>query len=122
MDFNKYQFNTRKTFISTDRPYDLILSRMTLGLVGESGEVADKVTKYRSRNCFCFVFVSLDLAPNKTISVIQRHRNQQTCPKYMARRSKEGNLLLLVSLANHLRYEEKELFDFSNYICFVVAL
>jgi len=46
MDFTRYQFSTRKTFISTDRPYDLILSRMTLGLVGESGEVADKVKKY----------------------------------------------------------------------------
>ena len=46
MDFLNYQRNAIKTLRKNNNSSELELARLTLGLVGEAGEVAEKVKKY----------------------------------------------------------------------------
>ena len=45
MQFNEYQRKTHETFIDLGHNKKLTLARLTLGLTGEAGEVAEKVKK-----------------------------------------------------------------------------
>jgi len=45
MEFNDYQQKALKTLIETEEK-DKLIARLTLGIAGEGGEIAEKVKKY----------------------------------------------------------------------------